>query len=192
MVDKTYDKEKLIQFLRDLDEILTNEHLSNPIDIITLGGSAMSLLGFRTKTKDMDFFYRGIDYETFSKAVEKLYGKYREKEIDFWEDGVMQVARKGTIISQQLPLDYYDISLEERIHFKNIRLKILNPVDIILTKMGRADDDDIKDMKFLIEKFDIKKPRLVSRFKIYEQNFTGNVEALRKKFNDTINELYEP
>jgi len=82
MKEDNYDKKRLLGFLKGLDDSLEKE-------IIALGGSAMSLLNLRLKTQDIDLFYRGLDYDTFSKAVERLYPKYSKDEIDFWEDGVI-------------------------------------------------------------------------------------------------------
>ena len=76
MKEDNYDKKRLLGFLKGLDDSLEKEKVTKPLEIIALGGSAMSLLNLRLKTQDIDLFYRGLDYDTFSKAVERLYPKY--------------------------------------------------------------------------------------------------------------------
>lgn len=186
----TYDKQKLIGFLKDLDEALAEEEPDKTIDITVLGGSAMSMLGIRDETHDIDFFYKGLSYDRFSKIVEKLYPKYHERDIDYWEDGVMELASKGRRTTQRVPEDYIAQSREEPIQFKHIRLRTLHPIDIILTKIDRQSERDMDDIRNLVEKFHIGKDDLAMRFEKFATSYEGNEELLRKHFSAVMKEIY--
>lgn len=54
MIDE-FNKKKFLHFIKKLDE-----NLSKPIYIIALGGTALSLINLKDKTKDIDFFMEGI------------------------------------------------------------------------------------------------------------------------------------
>ena len=191
MRDLKYNKERLLEFLKDLDDVLLEEKIEQPIDIIAIGGSAMNLLGLRGDTKDIDFFYRGLGYDEFSRIVQKLYDKYNEGDIDYWEDGVMNLSGKGRLITQHLPRDYFTIAEPQPMKFKRINLKVLNPIDIILTKINRADIKDVDDIRKLVSTFNVQKTDLIERFKTYYKNYEGNEEILQKQFNMVLKEVYE-
>ncbi|MCX6707635.1 MAG: hypothetical protein NT001_05860 [Candidatus Woesearchaeota archaeon] len=66
-----YTKNRLIGFLKDLDA-----RLDQDIEIITLGGSALSLLDIKDSTEDIDFFIKGILYVDMENVLDKLKDKY--------------------------------------------------------------------------------------------------------------------
>lgn len=52
-----YTRDGFLSFLEKLDK-----KLDRHIYIIALGGTALSLINLKEKTKDMDFFMEGLDY----------------------------------------------------------------------------------------------------------------------------------
>ncbi len=86
--------------------------LERPIEIIVVGGSALSLLKLKDRTKDIDLFIRGISYEEFSPILENLKIHYRFGKVDYWENGKMILHKNGRIFEKRMPEDYAKISKE--------------------------------------------------------------------------------
>lgn len=180
-----YNKKKLITFLEDLDEKLKGD-----IEIITLGGSALSLLDLKDFTQDIDFFIKGLNYEEMEGILEKLKDKYRRDDVDYWEDGKIILNKEGRIVTQLMPNDYSEIAETIDLKLKNIKVKILNPIDIILTKVGRCNEEDIDDIRRIEKKFKIEKEVLVKRFNQYLENYDGSKNILNGNFKYICDEIY--
>jgi len=180
-----YTKNRLIHFLEDLDT-----KLDRNIEIITLGGSALSLLGLKHSTGDIDFFVKGIVYEDMENLLEKLKDKYKKKEIDYWEDGKIVLNKEGRIVTQLMPEDYSKIAETLDLKLKHIQVKILNPVDIVLTKIGRCSEEDIDDILKIVKKFKIDKQDLIKRFKKYAENYDGSMGIFENNFKHVCEIVY--
>ena len=108
------DKEILLKWLFNI-----NNKLKRKITIIAIGGTAMTLLGLKSSTKDIDFCIKSEDKKDFKNNLDK------EFKVDIYFDGY--------IFSEQLPDDYIK-KAKKIVVMKNIVLKALSPVDIIITK----------------------------------------------------------
>ncbi len=185
-MEKRYNKEKFIDFLERLDK-----KLKQHIYVIVLGGTALSLLGLKSRTKDIDFFVKDIDFDTFNPILEEVISETIPKDkVDYWIDGEM-VFVKGGWSESRLPPDYSAISLDyQSVNLENITLKILNPVDLVITKVGRLDEQDIKDIHNLIGIYKIDKTFLETRFNYFLNSFTGNKFKLSNNFNNVCKEVY--
>lgn len=175
-------KSDLIKWLKKLDN-----KLDRPIILIAVGGTAMTLLNLKESTRDVDFCIKGEDSERFRKLI-----KGAKFKIDVFIDGF--------IFSEQLPDDYIDIANEHNeVEFKNIKLKTLNPLDIIITKAARYNERDEEDIATLTKKQDF---RLIKGIPIiiykYEKNIdfgylinkfekAGKIEFLGYLLNITLN-----
>jgi hypothetical protein len=78
-------------------------------------------------------------------------------------------------------------SIPIKTNLKNIRLKALHPVDIVVTKIGRLDKKDLQDIKACVEKFKLTKNQIKNRSKNVEyvgreNNYKINLEYVIKKF----------
>lgn len=133
------DKSALLDFLRILD----NE-ISKKITVVAVGGTAMTLLDLKPSTIDIDFTIPSNDKPTFDKALASVPHGFK---IDVWTD--------GSVFSQSLPDDYLEKSIEIA-NFRHILLKALQPVDIIVTKIGRLDNRDVQDIEACIKRYDFK------------------------------------
>ena len=92
--------------------------------------------------------------------------------IDLYDDGV--------VFSQILPEDY----LEKSIHIRRIgelTLRSLQPVDIVVTKIGRLDDRDMQDIEACIKGHGLTGKTILSRAKQVqyvgrEANYKANLQ----------------
>jgi len=165
-------KGKLIAFLREVDK-----HLSRKIKIIAVGGTAMTLLELKPSTIDIDFELPHEDVEEFENAT-KMFA-HGIKKIDTFSDGL--------IFSQQLPDDHLEKIIPVKIHFNNIQLYSLHPIDIVVTKIGRLESKDIQDIGACIKKFKLTKNEVKNGAKAVdyigrEENYKINLRHVLDRF----------
>ena len=160
------DKSELLDFLEILDK-----NLERPIEIIAVGGTAMTLLGIKTSTIDIDFEVKPEDFPVLKTALNIPHG-YR-----------IDVFTNGLIFSQQLPGDYREKSISIK-NFKNIRLLALHPIDIVVTKIGRLNERDKEDIKSCIKKFGLTKRQIKERAQKVE--YAGKEELYEDSLEHVI------
>ncbi len=161
------DKDELLDFLETLDKKLEKQ-----IELIAVGGTAMTLLGIKTSTIDIDFEVKSEDHSTLKKGLSILPHGYR-----------IDIFTNGLIFSQQLPDDYREKSVPIK-HFKNIRLLALQPVDIVVTKIGRLNERDKEDIKSCIEKFGLTRRQIKERAQKVE--YIGKGELYKDSLEHAI------
>ena len=164
------DKNKLIEFLKALDKKTTKR-----ITLIAVGGTAMTLLNIKKSTRDIDFTAPTEDYREFRKVLNKTPHGF---EIHLWPD--------GTVFSQFLPDDYEDKSVTIT-KLNHTTLKALNPIDIVVTKIGRLDPRDLEDIADCIEKKRLSKRQIKERAEDIqyvgkEKTYKTNLKYVLEKF----------
>jgi len=165
------DKSRLLEFLQALDAEVSRE-----ITVVAVGGTAMTLLGLKPSTIDIDFTVPDEDFEEFRKANARLQHGFK---IDLY--------RGGVVFTQILPEDYVEKSVKIGNKLKRIRLRALHPVDIVVTKIGRLDDRDLEDIRMCIRKCGISKSQLEERagqvqYAGRDENYENNLQHVLKKF----------
>ncbi len=164
------EKKGLMALLEAIDNKVVK-----PIKLVAVGGTAMTLLGIKASTIDIDFEVLYDDYSAFKKALDSTPHGYR---IDIFSNGL--------IFSQQLPDDYRKKAIKiERL--TNITLFALNPFDIIVTKIGRLNERDNEDIRSCINTFGITKDQIKQRAKkvMYigrEESYEENTRYVLKAF----------
>jgi hypothetical protein len=164
------DSSDLILFLEEVQK-----ELSRGITIVAVGGTALTLLGVKPSTRDIDLTIPGDDYDEFQNALKSTPHGFK---VDCWKD--------GAVFSQMLPGDYLRRSEDIR-RLKRIRLKALSPVDIVVTKIGRLDDRDKEDIEACIKKFKLRRNQITKRAERVEyvgrrENYETNLRYVLKNF----------
>jgi hypothetical protein len=129
-----------MEFLEQVDK-----ELKRNIKVIAVGGTAMTLLGLKPSTIDIDFDMTAEDAEELERALKFVPHGFR-----------IDIFRNGLIFSQQLPEDHFSRSIPIRV-LKSIEIYALHPLDIVLTKTGRLNERDLQDIEACIEKFGLVK-----------------------------------
>ncbi len=165
------DKGRLSGFLEVLDK-----ELKRKITLVAAGGTAMTLLDLKPSTIDIDFIVPSEHAQEFKQALSNVSHGFR---IYCWEDGM--------VFSQILPKDYVKKSIAMKTKTKNIELKALHPLDIVVTKIGRLDARDIQDIEACIRRFKLTKNQITRRAsKIQyvgrEENYQINLQHVIKRF----------
>ena len=164
MIDKT----ALVHWLREMDA-----RLKSKITVVTVGGTAMTLLGLKPSTIDIDICIRGKEKKEFEGARRDRF------KVDMFTDGY--------IFSEQLPEDYIE-KAKEILMLKNLAVKALCPADIIITKAARLNARDAEDIKALV-KF-VSKEELLKRFSQVVGTFAGNEEQYRYHMEIILKRFY--
>jgi hypothetical protein len=165
------DKSELLGFLAEIDK-----ELDRRIVLVAVGGTAMTVLGVKPSTIDLDFTLSGDDYYVFKRVLVTVPHGF-----------TVHCFRGGVIFSQLLPEDYLTRSSIVKTMTKNIELRALNPVDIVVTKIGRLDRRDKEDIQRCIEKFSLSKNHIAERGKQVEyvgrqENYEINLKHVLDNF----------
>ncbi|MFZ1076533.1 MAG: DUF6036 family nucleotidyltransferase [Nitrosotalea sp.] len=155
------DNTKLLDFLGEIDK-----ELKRKIVVVAAGGTAMTLLKTKSSTIDVDFTIPSKYFDDFKHAQDIVQPGFK---VDLFHD--------GAVFINMLPEDYLKRSKLIKTRLKNIELRTLHPVDIIVTKISRLDERDEQDIKACIEKFTIKKDEIVKRAK--QMGYAGNDDMFR-------------
>ncbi|WP_428323722.1 DUF6036 family nucleotidyltransferase [Nitrosopumilus sp.] len=164
-------KQQLLDFLEELDKELERE-----ITVVAVGGTAMTLHNAKASTIDVDFTIPAQDYSEFDRVLKIIPHGFK---VDAWNNGM--------VFSQDLPDDYLEKSKPVRTKMKKMKLRILDPLDIIVTKIGRLHGRDKEDIATCIKKFRITPEQIKKRAKqvVYvgrEENYEINLNHVIKNF----------
>ncbi len=170
MTENNVPKEKLLSLIHEVDSKLTKK-----INIYAVGGTGMTLLNLKASTKDIDFNLETHDLKEFKNALSKVIHGY---DIDLYSN--------GQIFTQQLPQDYRTKAIEITENFTKIKLYSIHPIDIVVTKIGRLNEQDFEDISDCIKKYKLTKKQIKTRGQqiIYagnEDNYNYNLKDILKK-----------
>lgn len=166
------NKQQLLDFLEELDK-----ELDKKITVVAAGGTAMTLHDAKPSTIDVDFTIPTGSYEEFKRVLDITPHGFK---VDYWPNGM--------VFSQDLPDDYLEKSKLIKTKMKNMELRVLNPLDIIVTKIGRLNERDKEDISSCIKKFKITKAQIKRRARqvVYvgrEENYEINLNHVLKNFS---------
>src|SRR3989338_2918957 len=144
------NKNQLLQELRKWDTLLTGRK----IHLIACGGTAMTLLGYKESTKDVDFIVP-VEQEHDKLINFLIKAGYKETSDSSWmypgENIRYDLYRGKKVFTTNLlnsPLDEgKNIKIMD---MKRIYLGVLNPIDLIITKMFRGNLVDRQDCNELV------------------------------------------
>ena len=168
-----FENKKLLEFLEEVDKILEKK-----IELIAVGGTAMTLLNLKSSTIDLDFEIKGKEYHSLQKVLKILNPGFK---IDIFIDGL--------IFSQQLPEDFRKTTIPIHSTFKNIQLSALHPLDIVVTKIGRLNARDQEDIQTCIKKFKLTSKQIQKRAEKVE--YTGNPEHYQYNIQYALKEFFK-
>ncbi|MFN3479893.1 MAG: DUF6036 family nucleotidyltransferase [Thermodesulfovibrionales bacterium] len=130
--------------------------LKEPIEIIIVGGLAMQAYGLSLrKTVDLDGEIKASD-ESYLKVIRELTKKSVvcniSDNLDRW--GVIPMPdgyrERSTVYHQKT----------------NLTVKILDPVDFVISMLRRGTEEDLQDAEEVVKHFNIRKSDIASRLEI--------------------------
>lgn len=149
---------RLMEFIIEIDRYLTKS-----MTVVMIGGTALTLLGKKESTKDIDIcFEKEVDLEHFVKVAERM-GYYKKQNKLVGHGLIIDIYSKGYIFCVQLPQDYITKAVEIK-KLGKMHLFSLSPEDIIITKTTRLIERDLEDIRTIFENYKIDKEQLVLRY----------------------------
>jgi hypothetical protein len=166
-------KKDLMDFLESFDL-----ELDRRIMLIAVGGTAMTLLGIKASTKDIDFNIPSEkDFEEFARVKDKIKPGVK---IDCWKSNM--------VFSEILPKDYAKIATGYKSRFSKIDIRLLNPIDIACSKISRSNEADMEDIRDCIEKFGITRTKLKERAQKYSR--AGNDDTFNRNLEYILQNMF--
>jgi len=170
--------------------------LGRKVHLIACGGTALTLLGLKPSTKDIDLIVPRLDEHRYLTGILPQLG-YKQVSGWGWDKGdgfIFDLFRGNSVHTTT----FLESPLEEGNHilfkeFSRIYLGILNYYDLIISKLFRAAAVDVEDCLLLLrnKRQEIDFARLAARFKetaaldISEvsviKNFEHFIRILRKE-----------
>ena len=144
-----FDKDDLLAELAEW-----NRYFNRTVHLIACGGTALTLIGVKESTKDVDFTVPSIpEYNYLIRILEEL--GYKRKTIFGWSRGgtlIFDLFIGNYVYTTELlnsPLD--DGGNSMFFEYTHIYLGILNYYDLLITKIFRSTSVDIQDCLNLIK-----------------------------------------
>jgi len=171
---------ELMNTLSAWDEVIPGRGI---IHLIACGGTALTLLGYKESTKDVDFLVPNEEeYKRLAQFLKQTgYSPvtgYSWKRSD--ENIQFDLYLGKTIYQTELLTSPLEAGGNRQIkEWKKIYLGALNPTDLIISKMFRGTRVDIEDSLALLknEKVDLKK--LKERYEETAKYYFGEEKVLR-------------
>lgn len=160
--------------LRDFLGILS-EHVRNRVVLVAAGGTALTLLGAKASTDDIDLTGPGDSIAEFQRALGEVPHGFK---VDLWAD--------GQVFATALPGDYLPRS-RRIVLLAPIELRALHPVDVVVTKLGRYDDRDQEDILAVVRKFRVRPEAIEAR--AAQVGYAGNEEVYRANLGHLLGTL---
>lgn len=153
--------------------------LDRRIALVAMGVTALTLLSAKPSTIDIDFTGPAADMDEFSKAEKSIpHGFSIDKYMD------------GAAFTQILPDDYLEKSKRIKTDLRNIDLRVLHPLDIIASKIGRLNDRDKQDIGACIRKFKLAKAQVRERAEMVR--YAGNKDVYNSNLKYVLDNFFGP
>jgi len=165
------DNTKLFGLLEIIDK-----ETPRKITLVAAGGTAMTLLNLKPSTIDIDFTAPAEDARLFNKIQMSIPHGF-----------TIQCFEDGAVFVNMLPDDYLTTSIPIKTKTKNIKLRALHPVDIVVTKIGRLEGRDMQDIESCIKNSKLNEKQIVNRSKqllpvSLERKYQKNLQIVKKQF----------
>lgn len=164
------DKSKLEEILKFVDQ-----HLTKKAILVAIGGTALTLLDLKKASYDIDLMMENNDPVLKADITVLIYRAGAET----------QIQDKGVIIVHPLPPNYlnkyiFDKKLNSK--FQNLSLYIMDPIDLIVTKIHRYDDKDVQDIASILLIIKPKFEDIEKRFNEFISLYKGKKDDILQKF----------
>lgn len=162
-----------------------SKYVEKKIRIYALGGTALTILGIKRSTLDIDINIEKHQDYRYMCDIFKNIGFEKSGNIRWTsQEGLrFDLFHGSNIMGTDLLPDHLSLSRFIRA-FGNISLYTLSLEDIIISKLARGDDRDFDDIKMILDHNKINLKDLAERYKKTMDNST--VSKARQKFLDLI------
>ncbi|MEK7859141.1 MAG: DUF6036 family nucleotidyltransferase [Elusimicrobiota bacterium] len=182
---KQAGEEQMFGFLRDIDSRFDGENLKSKIALFVLGGAAAVIAyGSPRGTEDIDAW---LEDKRVSEKLQKLAGK--DTDLAKKHDLYFQPANM-TIMLIEEP-QWRDRSVEIlKGRLKHFKVMAVGKEDLILSKLGRYNDRDRDDIRFLAEERKVDVKKLIAHYKAARVYYVGHLPTIDQTFNVVLEEHF--
>ena len=92
------------------------------------------------------------------------------------------------MFSEVLPADYTVKASDYKSSFKNIKIKVLHPIDIVCSKISRSSDAGMEDIESCIKAYKLKKSDVARRAKLYSR--AGSDRVFRSNLKVILENMF--
>lgn len=151
-----------------------NSVVKQKVTVVLIGGNALTLLGLKKATEDIDIICRSTDpiVANFCREYPKRY----KIKVDFFIDGLFKNIRIKDYLVSAYP--------HNEAEFPNIELKILNLHNILLMKIARFLPRDLDDVAKVLSLTDVNEKDLDQRFRYLIKYTMGDKTDFVEKYEN--------
>jgi hypothetical protein len=161
----------LIDFLKSVDRTAPIERV---MTLVGAGDTALALLDLKAPTEHLDFIGSKMDIAELGRICATIHSKLQ---VHTWTDGM--------IFGHQLPEDYLKSSLPAAsTQLVRIDLRALHPLDIVVTKIERLSESDMRDIKLCIKNFNLGKNQISKRARALQK--VGNESRFERNLDSVL------
>jgi hypothetical protein len=164
-------KQALLEFLNRIDRQLSPE---TKIMLVGVGDTAMALLDLKAPTTHIDFLGTREDISDLERVCAAL--KSNDFRVHTWTDGL--------IFGHQLPDDHLKSTLPANVSLVRIDLRALHPLDVVVTKIERLSESDMRDIKLCIKNFNLGKNQISKRARALQK--VGNESRFERNLDSVL------
>ena len=163
-----------MEFLHRIDRLVAPDI---KMTLVGAGDTAMALLDLKAPTAHLDFVGTPEDISELGRICSSV--NSNNFQVHTWTN--------GAIFGHQLPDDYLKSSMPASIRLVRIDLRALHPLDIVVTKIERLRESDMRDIKLCIKNFRLGKSQISKRARALqkvgdENRFERNLESVLALF----------
>ena len=179
-MDYRYGASQLINTLTAWDQNISGRQV---IHLIACGGTALTLLGYKESTKDVDFLVPGgREYVRLIKFLKnagyKPVTEFGWKRTD--ESMIFDLYPGNKVYSTELLTSPLKRGGNKKIReWNKIYLGVLNVIDLIISKMFRGAEVDIQDSLILLKNENVDMKKLDKRYKETAKYDVGESKVLQ-------------
>lgn len=171
----------LRELLQRLEESI---ELKVPVNVFLAGGMAVHLYTASRTTADVDAEFRPVIPDPrFRISVPQ------DLAVEIVEDGVEKVVYFDTNYNSTFALmheDYMDDAVPVQMGMENLRLFVLSPVDLAVSKIARFQDNDREDIAALVRGGLTTADAIEKRAAEALGGFVGNTRMLELNIRDAV------
>jgi hypothetical protein len=179
MAESFYTQTALAQGLRELLKQLEGRlSLRSPLTVYLAGGMAVHLYTASRVTTDVDAEFAGRVMLPQDLLVEVQL-----------EDGSLQVIYLDTNYNPTFALmheDYQEDSIPVDLGLEQIRVRVLSPTDLAVSKIARLADNDREDIRALVAERLTSAAEIEARATEALGGYVGGIEMLRANLRDAV------
>jgi hypothetical protein len=163
-------KQDLLELVGKVDRLIPIE---NAMTLVGAGDTAMALLDLKAPTAHLDFTGNARDISEFNRISVSIH--MQGFQIHAWPDGL--------VFGNQLPDDYLKSCIPISAGLARIDLRALHPLDIVVTRIDKLRESDMRYIKACIKQFKLSKNQISKRARSLrrvgnENKFETNLEYI--------------